>query len=130
MPLRPVHSRFGGAFDLHLVGMWVDFLIAAVLIVAAGTAHELNTPLSTLAILVDELDETTTDPAQKQQLRVMAEELAVINERLNSIAGRVGAERSAGAARFWRLAAKALPREARNGDGRRGRAHARRTGRR
>jgi two-component system sensor histidine kinase RegB len=133
VPLPAVHSRFGGAFDLHLVGMWVNFLIAAVLIVlfvgrlarllrtrdrelaalreqalrdqqvvelgalAAGTAHELNTPLSTLAILVDELDETTTDPAQKQQLRVMAEELAVINERLNSIAGRVGAERSAGA---------------------------------
>jgi two-component system sensor histidine kinase RegB len=64
---------------------------------AAGTAHELNTPLSTLAILASELDETTTDPAQKQQLRAMLEEIRVINERLNRIAGGVNAERSAGA---------------------------------
>jgi two-component system, sensor histidine kinase RegB len=120
-------------FDLHLTGMWVNFVIAAVLIVlfvgrmarqvrrrdrelaamretalrdqqiielgtlAAGTAHELNTPLSTLAILVEELDDTTTDAEQKKRLRVMMEEIKVINERLNRIAGGVGAERSAGA---------------------------------
>lgn len=120
-------------FDLHLTGMWVNFVIAATLIIyfvgrmarlvqqrdgelaamreaalrdqqvielgtlAAGTAHELNTPLSTLAILVEELDEAATDPAQKEQLRVMTEEIQVINERLNRIAGGVGAERSKGA---------------------------------
>jgi two-component system sensor histidine kinase RegB len=120
-------------FDLHLAGMWVNFVIAAVLIVsfvgrmarlvhqrdrelaamreaalrdqqiielgtlAAGTAHELNTPLSTLAILVEELDESATDPEQKNRLRVMMEEITVINERLNRIATGVGAERSAGA---------------------------------
>src|SRR5688572_32945490 len=101
VPLPPVHARFGSEFDLHLAGMWVNFVIAAVLIVlfvgrmawqvrqrdrelaamrenalrdqqvvelgtlAAGTAHELNTPLSTLAILASELDETTTDATQK-----------------------------------------------------------------
>ena len=133
VPLPPVHTRFGSDFDLHLAGMWVNFVIAAVLIVAfvgrmawlvrqrdrelaamrenalrdqqvielgtlaAGTAHELNTPLSTLAILASELDETTTDPAQKQQLRAMLDEIGVINERLNRIAGGVNAERSAGA---------------------------------
>jgi two-component system sensor histidine kinase RegB len=133
VPLPPVHERFGSEFDLHLAGMWINFVIAAVLIVlfvgrmawqvrerdrelaamrenalrdqqvielgtlAAGTAHELNTPLSTLAILASELDETTTDAAQKQQLRAMLEEIRVINERLNRIAGGVNAERSAGA---------------------------------
>ncbi|HET7610020.1 MAG TPA: ATP-binding protein [Gammaproteobacteria bacterium] len=133
VPLPPVHPRFGSEFDLHLAGMWVNFVIAAVLIVlfvgrmawqvrqrdrelaamrenalldqqvielgtlAAGTAHELNTPLSTLAILASELDETTTDAAQKRQLRTMLEEIRVINERLNRIAGGVNAERSAGA---------------------------------
>jgi two-component system sensor histidine kinase RegB len=133
VPLPPVHPRFGSEFDLHLAGMWVNFVIAAVLIVlfvgrmawqvrqrdrelaamrenalrdqqvielgtlAAGTAHELNTPLSTLAILASELDETTTDAAQKQQLRAMLDEIRVINERLNRIAGGVNAERSAGA---------------------------------
>jgi two-component system sensor histidine kinase RegB len=133
VPLPAVHARFGSEFDLHLTGMWVNFVIAAVLIVlfvgrmawlvrlrdrelaamrenalrdsqvielgtlAAGTAHELNTPLSTLAILASELDETTTDPGQKQQLRAMLDEIRVINERLNRIAGGVNAERSAGA---------------------------------
>jgi two-component system sensor histidine kinase RegB len=133
VPLPSVQGRFGGDFDLHLAGMWVNFLIAAALIVlfvgrmaqlvrrrdhelaamrenalrdqqmvelgtlAAGTAHELNTPLSTLAILVEELDESATEPTQKEQLRVMMGEIKVINERLNRIAGRVGAERSAGA---------------------------------
>jgi len=133
VPLPPVHARFGTAFDLHLAGMWVNFVIAAVLIalfvgrmarllrqrdreiaemrenalrdsqvielgtLAAGTAHELNTPLSTLAILASELDETATDPEQKRQLRAMLDEVRVINERLNRIAGGVNAERSAGA---------------------------------
>jgi two-component system sensor histidine kinase RegB len=133
VPLPSVDARFGADFDLHVAGMWVNFLIAAALIVffvgrmatlvrsrdqelatmretalrdqqivelgtlAAGTAHELNTPLSTLAILVEELDETATDPAQKERLRVMMEEIETINDRLNGIAGRVGAERSQGA---------------------------------
>jgi two-component system sensor histidine kinase RegB len=64
---------------------------------AAGTAHELNTPLSTLAILASELEETTADDAQRKQLRAMLDEIRVINERLNRIAGGVNAERSAGA---------------------------------
>jgi two-component system sensor histidine kinase RegB len=133
VPLPPVHARFGSEFDLHLAGMWVNFVIAAVLIVlfvgrmawlvrqrdrelaamrerqlrdaqvvelgtlAAGTAHELNTPLSTLAILASELNDTTTDPEQKRQLRAMLDEIRVINERLNRLAGGVDAERSAGA---------------------------------
>jgi two-component system sensor histidine kinase RegB len=133
VPLPSVHGRFGGDFDLHQMGMWVNFVIAAVLIVlfvgrmarlvrqrdrelaamretalrdqqivelgtlAAGTAHELNTPLSTLAILVEELEEDATDPQQKTRLRAMMEEITVINQRLNRIAGGVGAERSAGA---------------------------------
>jgi two-component system sensor histidine kinase RegB len=133
VPLPPVDARFGSAFDLHLAGMWVNFVIAAVLIIlfvgrmawllrqrdrelaamrenalrdqqvielgtlAAGTAHELNTPLSTLAILASELAETATDSEQQRQLRAMLDEIRVINERLNRIVGGVNAERSAGA---------------------------------
>jgi len=133
VPVPAVHTQLGGAFDVHLAGMWVNFLIAAVLIVvfvgrlarlvrqrdrevaalreaalrdqqiielgalAAGTAHELNTPLSTLAILVEELEDTAADPKQKSQLRAMTQEISTINDRLNGIAGRVHAERSVGA---------------------------------
>jgi two-component system sensor histidine kinase RegB len=133
VPLPRVDTRFGSDFDLHLAGMWVNFVIAAVLIVlfvgrmawlvrqrdgelaamreqslrdqqiielgtlAAGTAHELNTPLSTLAILIEELQETAATAEQRHQLAVMQGEIRVINERLNRIAGGVGADRSAGA---------------------------------
>jgi two-component system sensor histidine kinase RegB len=133
VPLPPVNSRFGSDFDLHVAGMWVNFLIAAMLIVffvgrtarivrrrdrelaalretalrdqqivelgtlAAGTAHELNTPLSTLAILVEELNESASTPAQREHLNVMAEQIQSINERLNRIASSVGAARSEGA---------------------------------
>lgn len=133
VPLPRVDARFGTDFDLHLAGMWINFLIAAVLIVlfvgrmawlvrqrdrelaamreqqlrdqqiielgtlAAGTAHELNTPLSTLAILIEELEATATTAEQRRQLAVMNDEIRVINERLNRIAGGVGAERSASA---------------------------------
>jgi two-component system sensor histidine kinase RegB len=134
VPLPPVNARFGSDFDLHVAGMWVNFLIAAMLIVffvgrasqllrrrdqelaalreaalrdqqivelgtlAAGTAHELNTPLSTLAILVEELNEVATSAAQREHLNVMAEQIQSINERLNRIARDVGAARSEGAA--------------------------------
>jgi two-component system, sensor histidine kinase RegB len=123
VPLPPVDARFGSDFDLHVAGMWVNFLIAATLIVfflgrmarlvrrrdqelaelreaalrdqqivelgtlAAGTAHELNTPLSTLAILVEELNESASTPAQRTHLSVMAEQIQSINERLNCIEG-------------------------------------------
>jgi two-component system sensor histidine kinase RegB len=133
VPLPPVNARFGSDFDLHVAGMWVNFLIAAMLIVffvgrtsrllrrrdqelaalretalrdqqivelgtlAAGTAHELNTPLSTLAILVEELNESATSSAQREHLNVMAEQIQSINERLNRIARDVGAARSEGA---------------------------------
>jgi two-component system sensor histidine kinase RegB len=108
VPLPPVNARFGSDFDLHVAGMWVNFLIAAMLIVffvgrtsrvlrrrdrelaalretalrdqqivelgtlAAGTAHELNTPLSTLAILVEELNESATSPAQREHVGLRA----------------------------------------------------------
>ena len=133
VPLPPVNARFGSDFDLHVAGMWVNFLIAAMLIVffvgrtarllrrrdqelavlretalrdqqivelgtlAAGTAHELNTPLSTLAMLVEELNESATSAAQREHLNVMAEQIQSINERLNRIARDVGAARSEGA---------------------------------
>jgi two-component system sensor histidine kinase RegB len=133
VPLPSVHGRFGGDFDLHIAGMWVNFLVAAALIVlfvgrmaqlvrrrdrelaamreaalrdqqivelgtlAAGTAHELNTPLSTLALLVEELDDSSTDAEHKARLRLMMEEIGVINCRLNRIAGGVDAARSQGA---------------------------------
>jgi two-component system sensor histidine kinase RegB len=91
-PLGDMHGMHGNAFNLHLLGMWVNFLVSAVLIAAfvagmsmsirardrqlaaareralrdeqvlalgtfaAGAAHELGTPLSTIAVLTRELE--------------------------------------------------------------------------
>jgi two-component system sensor histidine kinase RegB len=133
VPLPSVQGRFGGDFDLHMAGMWVNFIIAASLIVffvermartvrqrdqelaamreaslrdqqivelgalAAGTAHEINTPLSTLAMLIEELEDTAGNEAQRSQLQLMMEQIELVNDRLNRIVGGVGAQRSAGA---------------------------------
>jgi two-component system sensor histidine kinase RegB len=136
VPLPSAHDHMnmgGGDFDLHLFGMWVNFVVAAALIVffvgrtarlirerdrtlaelreaalrdqqiielgtlAAGTAHEINTPLATLALLVEELDDQATDPTLKERLHEMMAEIETINARLNRIAVGVGADRSTGA---------------------------------
>lgn len=99
------------AFNLHLVGMWLNFLISAALIAwfvvrlaaslrqrereladarertardagvfalgmqAAGAAHELSTPLATIALLSGELqDEYAGDPELAEPLRTLRQQ--------------------------------------------------------
>ncbi len=122
VPLPSVHERFGGDFNLHIAGMWVNFLVANLLVaifvatlaqrvritdralmqarerqlrdehivslgtLAAGAAHELSTPLSTLRMLVDELAENrgggTGDAASvelmRQQIELMRDRLRLL----------------------------------------------------
>lgn len=92
-------------FQLHLVGMWVIFLVSAILIsvlitrmanaikvrelnlaearehelrneqlvaigtLAAGTAHALGTPLSTMAVLLTELDNLDSESLQSTDIK-------------------------------------------------------------
>lgn len=109
----------GDGFATHVTGMWIEFLISGVILVAvlgrfraivqeqrqrlakareralrdesmiavgalaAGTAHELNTPLSTLGMLVDEC---ALAPAS-----ATAEDYALMREQLARCRAHVGA---------------------------------------
>ncbi len=101
----------GSGFATHVTGMWVQFLISAMILLgvlcrfraivedqrqrlaqarerqlrdesliavgalAAGTAHELNTPLTTLGMLVDECADSAVPPTA-EDYRLMREQLS------------------------------------------------------
>ena len=102
-------------FQLHLVGMWVIFLVSAILIsvlitlmasaiqdrelnlakaretelrneqlvaigtLAAGTAHALGTPLSTMAVLLTELDKLSSDQLKESEIK---EDISVLKQQV------------------------------------------------
>ncbi len=103
MSMGPVNEQM--TFQIHLVGMWVIFLVSAILIsvfitrmaqaiqirelnlaqareneirneqlvaigtLAAGTAHTLGTPLSTMAVLLTELDQMDTETLKSSDIK-------------------------------------------------------------
>ena len=113
------HGRFGGDFNLHVFGMWVNFILSSIVVVlfitglahiarqraiklaaseqellrnefvvslgtiAAGTAHEISTPLSNIGMMADELSRTPQDEilvkdfakSIKQQQQICVEQL-------------------------------------------------------
>lgn len=120
LPAGRSGGHIGPAFDLHLIGMWVSFVIVALVVagfvgrlaeavrrrdralaeareaalrservvalgaLAAGTAHELGTPLSTMAVLVQDLRERYAgEPALAEDLGVIAGELMRCRDSLD-----------------------------------------------
>ncbi len=124
-----LHDNYGAhgaqsGFGLHLLGMWLNFALSAMLIawfvarmaqslrerdqqlaqareetlrneqvlalgtLAAGAAHELGTPLSTMAVITTELErDHADDPALTQDLRLLraqTERCKVILTRLSA----------------------------------------------
>jgi two-component system sensor histidine kinase RegB len=123
VPQLDIHLRTGGS-NLHLVGMWISFAIAVLLVamysarisellreheqsflrvqqdvaktdrlaslvtLSAGAAHELNTPLGTIAIAAKELERFAT----KASLDAVAEDSQLIRrevERCREILSRM-----------------------------------------
>ena len=112
-------------FELHLVGMWIIFLVSAILIsvfltrmasairerelnlakarenemrneqlvaigtLAAGTAHALGTPLSTMAVLLTDLDKLETaelsSSSVKEDISVLKEQVTRCKDSLNQL---------------------------------------------
>jgi len=111
LPLPPVPTNFGSDFQLHMYGMWINFILSAFLIataaaslsaairssldklqhlreetlrdqqiislgaLAAGAAHELNTPLSTMSLLINELESSLTQSEQREDLQLLNQQV-------------------------------------------------------
>ncbi|HEY0666041.1 MAG TPA: ATP-binding protein [Gallionella sp.] len=104
-------SPLQDAFNTHVLGMWLGFVISAVVIAyfvvemaravrsreaqlnrvreetlrnerivalgtqAAGAAHELGTPLSTMAVVIGEMRSDCTSPEQQDNLAILGEQV-------------------------------------------------------
>lgn len=133
-PLGDGHGMHGSAFNLHLLGMWVNFLVSAVLIAAfvagmsmsirardrqlaaareralrdeqvlalgtfaAGAAHELGTPLSTIAVLTRELErDHAANPQLNQDLALLRTQVDNCKRIITELTAAAGQARSADA---------------------------------
>lgn len=113
MAMSPANQET--TFQLHLVGMWVIFLVSALLItvfitrmaqaiqirelnlakarenelrneqlvaigtLAAGTAHALGTPLSTMSVLLTDLDQMDAETLQKSSIK---DDISVLKQQV------------------------------------------------
>ncbi len=111
IPLPHNHQDMDNAFSTHVMGMWLGFVISAVVVAyfvvkmaqavrardemlvqvreeilrnerivalgtqAAGAAHELGTPLSTMAVVIGELQHDACAPELKDSLTLLDEQV-------------------------------------------------------
>lgn len=136
VPLSHLHARYqeGIGLDTHLAGMWLGFVVSAILVagfisrigqnlrendrliadareqalesermlalgaLAAATAHELGTPLSTMAVLAGEMREEYADrPDLILDLALLRKQIDRCKEILSSLAASAGQIRGEGA---------------------------------
>ena len=118
-------------FDIHIVGMWINFLLTVLVItyfivrmrqsmqqqqekleqererhiqdqqllslatMAAGTAHELGTPLSTMQVLLKELEyEHKQNPELQEDLQLLYQQTEICADRLKQMTQSVKEEHS------------------------------------
>lgn len=126
-----MHDIAGKTLDIHLVGMWLGFVVSAGIIaffvtrigqslreydqlmanireqsleservlslgtLAASAAHELGTPLSTMAVISNELAlELAQQPEQLEQLHMLRSQIMRCKEILSSITRNAGQGRA------------------------------------
>jgi two-component system sensor histidine kinase RegB len=128
IPMQDMHSNHNDGFRLHVFGMWMGFVLSAVLIsiflsrmaetvrrqdkkiadlreqklrheqvlalgtLAAGAAHELGTPLSTMAIILNDLN--PKQPLTSKSLDILRQQVQRSKNILPSIAAAGGAMRA------------------------------------
>jgi two-component system sensor histidine kinase RegB len=136
VPLPHAHGEHDD-FGLHVLGMWLGFLLSAALIawfavrmsetrrsrdrllaqmredelrnerivalgtLAAGAAHELGTPLSTMAVLAKDMEGDAAAPApMRANLRILREQVDRCKSILSSLSASAGATRAEGGRRL------------------------------
>ncbi|MGH8500873.1 MAG: ATP-binding protein [Gammaproteobacteria bacterium] len=127
----PTHHGAASDFDLHLLGMWFNFMLSAALVVvfitrmavelrerdrqlaaareehlrserivalgtlAAGAAHELGTPLSTMAVISKELQrECAHLPKVTAELECLRDQVNICKQSLTRLVEASGHERA------------------------------------
>jgi two-component system sensor histidine kinase RegB len=122
IPLPHIHQHGEDAFNTHVIGMWLGFVISAVVVAyfvvqmahavrqrdemlarvreeilrnerivalgtqAAGAAHEMGTPLSTMAVVIGELQhDTVGQPALRDSLAILDEQVRGCKRILDKI---------------------------------------------
>jgi len=126
-----MHDFAGKTLDIHLVGMWIGFVVSAGIIaffvtkigqslreydqlmasireksleservlslgtLAASAAHELGTPLSTMAVISGELaQDLKNQPEQLHQLEILRKQIGRCKEIISSISRNAGQSRA------------------------------------
>ena len=120
------HSSHAQNFELHVTGMWLGFVISALLVsffvvrmgrtiqlqqkelaeqktnalqseqlvklgtIAASTAHELGTPLGTMRLVVEDLEENSATTENSKQLNILKDQIKRCKEALSVLSASVG----------------------------------------
>jgi two-component system, sensor histidine kinase RegB len=133
VPLMPEsHVHEAGGFGLHVVGMWVNFLVCAALVLwivarmagairerdkqladarektmrddkvlslglmAAGAAHELATPISTMSVLIDEMEQSAPPGGiLREDFQTLKNQVRHCRSVIQGLAASAGQARSA-----------------------------------
>jgi len=134
-PATHLHHNGGDTFGLHVLGMWFNYAVSAVLVsffvvrmaatlrerdrllasareetlrnerivamgtLAAGAAHELGTPLSTMAVITNELQrDYANDPELSENLQILRDQVANCKQILSNLLASSGQARAEGGA--------------------------------
>lgn len=121
--LPMLSHQHGDGFGLHVQGMWVNFMLLALLVAwfvarmartlrrqdmllaqaeqfaALGTqatqaAHDLGTPLATMAVLAGEYRDDAQDDAQRKRAATLGEQIRRCKESISQIAAAAGVMRA------------------------------------
>ncbi len=120
------HSSHAHNFELHVTGMWLGFVISAILVsffvvrmgrtiqlqqkelaeqknnaleneqlvklgtIAASTAHELGTPLGTMQLVIEDLEENDLSNKNNKQLATIRDQIKRCKEALSVLSASVG----------------------------------------